>query len=128
MGQKFCQNHPIPHRFQDKCVFAFYVQIQDGRQMWQENDFCEVASRLCRYPVGQKFHRYRPISHPYQDKGVFAFYEEIQDGRPKWWENLLLEKTPVDSADTLRVKNSIETALSRTVKTLAILYLITSKS
>ena len=26
---------------QDKCVFAFYTDIQDGRQKWQQSDFCE---------------------------------------------------------------------------------------
>ena len=26
------------HRFQDKCVFAIYVEIQDDLQKWQEND------------------------------------------------------------------------------------------
>ena len=28
-------------RSQDKCVFAFYTEIQDCRQKWQESDFCE---------------------------------------------------------------------------------------
>ena len=29
-GPKFCRNHSISHRFQDKCAFAFYTEIQDG--------------------------------------------------------------------------------------------------
>ena len=29
--QKFCQNRSISHRFQDKCTFAFYTEIQHGR-------------------------------------------------------------------------------------------------
>ena len=29
------------HHYRDKCVFAFYAEIQDGRQKWWENDFCE---------------------------------------------------------------------------------------
>ena len=32
VGQKFCQNRSISHRYQDKCVFVFYAEIQDGRQ------------------------------------------------------------------------------------------------
>ena len=28
-------------RSKDKCVFAFYAEIQDGRQKWRESDFCE---------------------------------------------------------------------------------------
>ena len=41
----------------------------------------------------------------------FAFYAEIQDDRKKR-ENNFCEKSPVDSADTLRVKNFVEIALS----------------
>ena len=37
---------------------------------------------------------------------LFIFYEEIQDGRQKWQENDIWNNTPVDSADTLRVKIS----------------------
>ena len=31
----------ISLRFRDKLVFAFYAEIQDGRQKWRENDFCK---------------------------------------------------------------------------------------
>ena len=27
----------------DKRAFAFYAEIQDGRQKWRENDFCEKS-------------------------------------------------------------------------------------
>ena len=27
---------------QDKCVFAFYTEIQDSHQKWQQSDFCEI--------------------------------------------------------------------------------------
>ena len=27
----------------DKCMFAFYVEIQDGHQKWRENDFWEKS-------------------------------------------------------------------------------------
>ena len=37
-GNKFCQNRSISHCFLDKCVFAFYTEIQDGLQKWPEND------------------------------------------------------------------------------------------
>ena len=44
-----------------------------------------------------------------------AFYAEIQDGRQKWQENNFCKKTPLDSADTLRIKNFVEIALSLSV-------------
>ena len=45
----------------------------------------------------------------------FAFYAEIQNGQQKRWENFFWEKSPVDSADKLRVKNFVEIALSRSI-------------
>ena len=32
--QKFQRNRSIMHHFRDKCVFAFYTEIQDGHQKW----------------------------------------------------------------------------------------------
>ena len=43
MGQKFRRNRSISHGFQDKHVFAFYAEIQDGCQKWWENDFQEKS-------------------------------------------------------------------------------------
>ena len=58
VGQKCHRNRSITLRFQDKWIFAFYAEIQDGRQKWREKVLLQkVASRLCRYPVGQKFRR-----------------------------------------------------------------------
>ena len=46
-------SHPVS---ETNVFFAFYAEIQDGRQMWRENNFGEkVASRICRYPVDKKF-------------------------------------------------------------------------
>ena len=41
VGQKFCRNRCISLHFQDKHVFAFYGEIQDGYQKWWENNFYE---------------------------------------------------------------------------------------
>ena len=41
MGQKFRRNCSVLLRFRDKHIFAFKAEIQDGRQKWWENDFCE---------------------------------------------------------------------------------------
>ena len=29
-------------RSQDKCVSAFYTEIQDGSQKWRQSNFCEM--------------------------------------------------------------------------------------
>ena len=46
---------------------------------------------------------------------VFAYNTEIQDGHQKWRENNFWEKWPLDSADTLQVKNFIKIALVRSI-------------
>ena len=46
---------------------------------------------------------------------LFLFYAEIQNGQQKWRENYFWEKSPVDSADNLRVKNFVEIALSHSI-------------
>ena len=38
-GQKFRGNRSISLHFRDKQVFAFYAEIQDGRQKLLENNF-----------------------------------------------------------------------------------------
>ena len=43
------------------------------------------------------------------------FYAEIQDSRQKWWEKDFGRKVPVDSADTLGVKNFVKIAPFRTI-------------
>ena len=39
VGLKFCQNSSMSYRLQDKCVFTFYAEIQDGCQKWGEMSF-----------------------------------------------------------------------------------------
>ena len=65
--------------------------------------------------MAQKFRRNHPISLCFRDKHVFAFNAENQDGHKKWRENDFREKLPVDSEDTLLVKNFVEIALSCSV-------------
>ena len=46
-GRKFHRNCSISHHFGDKCVFAFYAEIQDGRQKWQENNISQNLPEDC---------------------------------------------------------------------------------
>ena len=45
----------------DKCVFAFYAEIQDGRQKWRGMIFGK--STVCSYPVAQNFCQNQSISY-----------------------------------------------------------------
>ena len=55
------------------------------------------------------------------------FNAEIQDGRPKWQENDFWEKSAVDSAATLRVKNFVEITLFRSVSEISGFLRLTQK-
>ena len=57
----------------------------------------------------------------------FVFYAEIQNGRQKWRENDFCEKSLVDSADSLWVKNFIEIALSRSISEINAFLCLTQK-
>ena len=37
VASRLCRYYCISPCFQDKCVLAFYAEIQDGRQKWREN-------------------------------------------------------------------------------------------
>ena len=72
--------------------------------------------------MGKKFHQNRSSLHRFRDKRILAFYTEIQDGRQKWLGNDFGENLPVDSEDTLWVKNFIKIALARSFYCATIAY------
>ena len=111
-------------------AFAFYAEIQDGHQKWRQNDFWEKSpfDSPDTLPGGKKFRPNRCISHRFPDECVFTFYAEIQDGRQKWQENDFGENSPVDSGDTLALKNFNEIALSCTVFEIFTLFYFPLKS
>ena len=55
------------------------------------------------------------------------FNTEIQDGCQKWLENNFCKMSPVDSADTLWVKNFVQIAPSRSVIEINVFLLLTQK-
>ena len=77
--------------------------------------------------MGQKFCRNHSSLLSFQDKYVFVFCTEIQDGRQNWLGNDFGENLPVDSEDTLRVKNFIKIALACTVSEINTFWHFTQK-
>ena len=74
--------------------FPFYAEIQDGRQFWRENDFCEKS------PVDS------------EDTWQVKNFIEITVSRSLSEINTFwCGKLPVDCADNLRVKNVVEISL-----------------
>ena len=55
-------------------IFAKNSKIQNGRHMWEEENFLKIAkSTFIRYPVGRKFRRNFSISHGQGDRSKFVF-------------------------------------------------------
>ena len=81
-----------------------------------ENGFFPISHRiLCYNPTGQKFCRNRSISYGFQDINIFLLFRKNSRWPPKVAKieifQLCIEYFPT----TLRVKNSVEIALSLTV-------------
>ena len=88
--------------------FSFNVDIQDGHQKWQENDFWEKSS------VDSADTLWVEIALSLTVSKIDVFLQFTQKFKMDWRENYFFEKLPVDSADTLRVINFVEIVLSRT--------------
>ena len=126
--QKWRENRSITHSFRDKCVYVFYVEIQDDRQKCQENDLWEMSPVDSADTLeGQKFRQNRSILHRFRDKCIYVFYAEIQDGCQKWRENNFWKKLPVNSGDTLAIKNFNEIALSHIISAINVFLHFTQK-
>ena len=117
-------------------TFSISAKIQDGSKnlvhkisaflhftqkfkMAAKNGYKVIFVKCCQYPLqipcGLKISSKSLYLEPFQYKCVFVFYAEIQDGRQKWRESDFCEKSPVDSADSLQVRNFVKITLSRTV-------------
>ena len=95
----FRQNSRWQPKFRslDKCIFAFYAEIQDGRQKWQESDFCLKSPVDSLYTLRAKNFVKIALSRTVSEISVFTFHAEIQDGHQKWRESDFCEKSPVHS-------------------------------
>ena len=129
MGQKFRRNCSISLRFQDKLVFAFNAEIQDGRQEWRENDFCEKSPVDSANTLRVKSFVEIALSHTVSEINVFmCFTQKFKMAAKNGKENDFWENSPVDSSYTLALKNFNEIALSRTVFEIFTLFYIPLKS
>ena len=97
-------------------LFTSTISKVSSTQMAQT--LLEITLSLRVFEINDTFNfhqnsRWQPKSHS-QDKWIFAFNVEIQDGHQmsgKWF----CEKPPVDSADTLQVRNFIEITISNSL-------------
>ena len=122
MGQKFRRNRSILLRFRDKHVFVFNAEIQEGRQKWQENEFCKMSPIKTADILHIKNFVEINLSHSVSDINGFLRLTQKFKMASKSAGKRFFGKSPVDSADTLWVKNFIEIALSRTVSKINTFY------
>ena len=73
-SQKFHRNYSISYCFQDKCIFVFYAEIQDGCQIWQETDLWQKVKDDSVSTLGAKNLVKFTLFCTVRDKLVFAFY------------------------------------------------------
>ena len=102
----FRQNSRWQPKFdsQDKCVFVFYAEIQDGCQKWQQSDFCEMSpvhsADALRVKKFIKITLSRTIS---EINALLHFTQKFKMAAKSGGKAIFCEKLPVDSADTMRV-------------------------
>ena len=85
-----------------------------------------VVSRLCRHPVGQKFRRNRSITLRFRD--FLRFTQKFKMVAKSGGKMFFCKKSPVDSGDTLWVKNFVEISLSCSVSKINAFFLFYANS
>ena len=94
----------------------FYAEIQDGRQIWRENDFWEKSPVDSTVTLGVKNFNKIALSCTVTEINAFCVLHRNSRYLQKWRKKRFLGKvTSVDSADTLGVKTFNEIVLSHTV-------------
>ena len=116
VGQKFHRNRSISLRFRDKRVFAFYAEIQDGRQKWPENDFLGKPLIDSADTLWAKNFVEIALSRSVSEINTFLhFTQKFKMAAKSGGKTLFCKTSPVDSPYTLWVKNFIKIALSCSV-------------
>ena len=123
----FCKMSPVhsadtlqvqnfSHRFQDKCAFAIYAEIQDGCQKWQESNFCEKS------PVDSAdtllFQNFVEIalSRTVSEINALLHFTQKFKMAAKSGRKVIFVKSCQYTLETLGVENFYEIPLSWTVK------------
>ena len=98
-------------------MFSCFIQNfkMAVKSLW-ENDFCEKSPVDSADNLRVKNFVEIALSRSVSEINMFScFIQNFKMAVKSLWENDFCEKSPVDSADNLRVKNFVEIALSRSV-------------
>ena len=103
--------------------FEFYTEIQDGCQNWRENDFCGKLPLDSADTLRVKNFIKIDICHTVSEINMFlCFTQKFKIAAKNGGKNDFWEKSPVDSPDTLWVKNFVGIPLSRIVSKINAFY------
>ena len=114
-GQKFARNRSISYSFRDIHTFSFSAKIQDGHQKWQKLKFFPFALDTLLLPCGSKIHSKSLYLVRFSRYSHFFIFRKNPRWPPKVAKIEIFPLCKRPSCTTLRVKNSVEIALSRTV-------------
>ena len=128
VGQKFARNRYISYGFRDIHTFSFSAKIQDGHQKWQKLNFSPLHRTLLYYLAGQNFARNRTICYSFRDIHTFFIFRKNPRWPPKVAKIKIFRLCTGHSCTTLRVKTSLEIALSVTVFEIFTLFHLPQKS
>ena len=95
----------ISHCFQDKCVFAFYAEIQYGRQKWRENHFWQkVADKFTHTPWVKNVVEIA-LSPTICEINGFLHFPSLQNSENSYY-SLSYRGTPVKQVPSCRYRES----------------------
>ena len=110
----FTQKLKILHCSQDKSVFAFYAEIQDGRQKWQKSYFCEMSPLHSADTLRVKTFFEIALSRSISKINAFLhFMQKFKMATKNGGKAIFLEKLPVDSAGQKVCRNHYLTPFLR---------------
>ena len=127
MGQKFCRNRSVSYGFRDINIFCFSAKIQDGRQKWRKLKFSIAHRILYHYHASQNFCQNGSISYGFRDINIFLFFRKNSRWPPKVAKIEIFQFCIEYFPTTLRVKNSVEIALSLTVSEILTFFVFPQK-
>ena len=127
-GQNFARNRTNCYGFRDIHTFSFSAKIQDGRQKWRKSKFYPFAQDTLVLPCGSKIRSKSLYLLRFSRYSHFFIYRKNPRWPPKVAKIEIFRLCTGHSCTTLRVKTSLEIAVSVTVFEIFTLFHFPQKS
>ena len=127
-GQKFARNRSIYYGFRDIDSFLFSAKMQDGRRKWRKLKLFPFAQDTLVPPCGSKIRSKSLYLLRFSRYCHFFIFRKNPRWPPKVAKIEIIPLCTGHSCTTLRVKNSLEIALSLTAFEILTLFHFPQKS